>query len=110
MMQTLLIKDICCDKLGSILEQGATLVDVRESDEFEKGTIPGAAHIALSELPTSKEKVPLNKTLVLFCRSGRRSSKAAKIVSHWSKKQIFCLSGGYKAYCEYMSTENIEKK
>ena len=95
------IKDICCKSIESILEQGAALIDVREFDEFDKGTIPGAQHLALSILPTSREQVPTKQPLILFCRSGRRSSKAAKIVSNWTEEDIFCLDGGYKAYCEF---------
>ena len=95
------IKDICCDSIENILKQGATLIDVREFDEFDKGTIPGATHLPLSILPTSKDRIPMEQPLLLFCRSGRRSSKAAKIVSNWTEQEIFCLNGGYKAYCEF---------
>lgn len=96
--------DINSSSIEKLLKLGAMLMDVRELDEFSKGTIPGAKHLALSELPTAKDEVPTTSPIILFCRSGRRSSKAAKIIRHWTHQDIYCLMGGYTAYCEFAGT------
>jgi rhodanese-related sulfurtransferase len=54
------------------------LLDVRTSDEYRSGHIPGSIHIPLDRLPEQiGQKVP-DKTarLFVYCLSGGRSSQA----------------------------------
>ncbi len=55
------------------------LVDVRESDEFESGHIPGAKHVPRGFLESRIEgAVPdRSQRVVLYCASGNRSALAA---------------------------------
>ncbi len=65
------------------------LVDVRESHELVHGMIPTAVHLPLSELaaaialaPTSFFSkygfiLPKDERIIVYCRSGSRSSKAS---------------------------------
>jgi rhodanese-related sulfurtransferase len=78
----------------------ATLVDVREKDEVAYGMIEGARWIPLSGLhegsaTTEAElaKLDRSKTVLLYCRSGNRSGKAATIL----EKRGFKVrnAGGY---------------
>lgn len=63
-----------------MMEQGnVIIVDVRREDEYQEGHIPGAILVPneslLSEAP---EKLPNQRaTLLIYCRSGRRSAEAA---------------------------------
>ena len=45
------IREITVDQLEQALAAGARLVDVRETDEYEGGHVPGAAHVPLSTVP-----------------------------------------------------------
>src|SRR3954451_6281355 len=67
-------------KLGS---NGAVLVDVRETDEFSGGHIPGAKHVPKSYLESRIEAaVPdHDKHVILYCASGNRSALAAKTLA-----------------------------
>lgn len=62
------------------INEGALVIDVREPYEFAEGHIPQAKNIPLGELPRRLDKVPKDKRLVLVCRSGNRSSKAARFL------------------------------
>ncbi|MFD4033350.1 rhodanese-like domain-containing protein [Streptomyces sp. NPDC058637] len=60
----------------------AVLLDVRETEEWRAGHIPGAQHLPLSRL-TAGAKVPsthADSRLVLICRSGHRSQHAALLL------------------------------
>jgi molybdopterin/thiamine biosynthesis adenylyltransferase len=58
---------------------GAVLVDVRETEEFEAGHIPGAKHVPRGYLESRIETaVPDHDAhVILYCASGQRSALAA---------------------------------
>jgi phage shock protein E len=55
-----------------------TLVDVRTAQEYKSGYIPGAINISVQELSSKLNKIPKDKPVVVYCRSGSRSSQAAR--------------------------------
>lgn len=69
------------------------LVDVRTAEEFRSGHIPGAVNISLQDLPTSMSKLPKDKSIVLYCRSGARSSSAAQILAKAGYDKVYDLGG-----------------
>ncbi|MFF5498588.1 rhodanese-like domain-containing protein [Streptomyces aquilus] len=60
-------------------DAGAVLIDVRETDEFRAGHVPGARHVPLSRIATAD--LPGTGPLVLICRSGTRSQRAAALLA-----------------------------
>ena len=56
--------------------EDATLLDVREPDEWEAGHAEGAVHIPLMELPQRIGELPDDADLYVICRSGGRSARA----------------------------------
>jgi len=62
------------------LREGALLVDVRTPEEFAGGRVPGAINVPLSTLPDgmASHAPDKNHVLLLHCRSGGRSSMAAR--------------------------------
>ena len=62
-----------------LVQAGARLVDVRTPAEFASGHLPGAINIPVQELADRLgELQPKDTPVVLYCRSGRRSSSAAR--------------------------------
>lgn len=60
----------------------ATLVDVRTPGEVAFESVPGAINIPLDEIPTRWEEFKdFSRPLVVFCRSGNRSSQALMFLS-----------------------------
>ena len=58
---------------------GVVLVDVRTLDEYNAGHIPGAICIPLDSITAPPEELPDKaQTILVYCRSGRRSLEAAK--------------------------------
>lgn len=74
------------------------LVDVREAVEVAAGTIPGAANIPLGELPVRLHELNSDRPVVLLCRSGGRSTQAARFLTANGFADVVNLSGGMLAY------------
>lgn len=60
----------------------AVLLDVREIPEWKAGYAPGACHLPLSLLLTGTALPPeaVGGPVVVICRSGQRSQRAAKLL------------------------------
>jgi rhodanese-related sulfurtransferase len=66
--------------LKSIIEDGAFLVDVRTPGEFNSGHVKGSVNIPLDKVQTQLVKFKNKKNIIVFCRSGGRSSQAKNIL------------------------------
>ena len=53
------------------------LLDVREPNEFQIGKIPGSTLIPLGEVPQRVNEIPRDKEIIVHCKMGGRSAKAA---------------------------------
>lgn len=81
----------------NLLPESATLVDVRDPDEFAEGHIPGARNLPLGELRGRLGELPRDRELWLYCQVGLRGYIAARLLlQHGFKAKN--LSGGYRTY------------
>lgn len=74
------------------------LIDVREADEVAAGTLPGAIHIPLGEVPNRLDEIDRSRPVVLLCRSGGRSGQAAQFLTESGFGDVTNLTGGMLAY------------
>lgn len=64
-----------------LVERGALLLDVRTPAEFATDHIPGAINIPVQELDRRMGELgPKDKPVVVYCQSGRRSGRAARML------------------------------
>jgi len=79
------------------------LVDVRTQSEYDEGHLKGAILIDVKDsvgfMNKAKEVLPIGKNIMVYCRSGRRSAKAAGMLAA-EGYLVFNLKGGYKAWTE----------
>lgn len=66
--------------LKTVIEEGAFLVDVRTPGEFNSGHVKGSVNIPLDSIPNQLAKFKNKKNIIVFCRSGMRSSQAKNIL------------------------------
>jgi len=72
--------DISSAEARGLVQAGARLVDVRTPGEFAAGHIPGAVNIPVGELNARMSELdPRDVAVVVYCRSGQRSSSAARL-------------------------------
>ncbi|WP_079509420.1 rhodanese-like domain-containing protein [Mesobacillus jeotgali] len=69
------------------------VVDVREVNEVAQGKIPGALHIPLGLLEFRMNELDKNKTYVMVCRSGGRSSRATQFLEYYGFN-VINMQGG----------------
>ncbi|HEX2699779.1 MAG TPA: molybdopterin-synthase adenylyltransferase MoeB [Acidimicrobiales bacterium] len=78
----------------------ATLLDVREPDEYEQGAIPGAVHIPRGHLEGQVEgKMPdKSKPVMVMCSGGFRSAFAAKTLQDLGYADVVNVMGGFNRW------------
>ena len=107
------ILDIDYKKMSKILDMDSTvLIDVRTVDEFNSFRIKNSINIDyyskgfLDSISSFKDK----KNIILYCRSGRRSYYAAKLLQQKGFNNIYNLEGGIlevkKKNLEFKSLNN----
>jgi len=67
--------------LKEAIHNGAFLVDVRTPYEFSEGSVKGAVNIPLDKISNQISTFKNKKNIVVFCRSGSRSSMAKSILA-----------------------------
>lgn len=67
-------------RLIQAIQEGAFFVDVRTAAEFAAGSVKGAVNIPLGSLAGNLSKFENQNNIIVFCRSGNRSSQAKKML------------------------------
>jgi adenylyltransferase/sulfurtransferase len=92
---------ISATELKTMLDTGDIfLVDVREPNEYEIVSIPGATLIPKGEFLSGDalERLPQDKKVVLHCKSGARSAECLAIVKDAGFSDAVHLGGGVLAW------------
>lgn len=79
-------------------QAGASLIDVREPDEWGEEHIPGARLIPLGQLQQRMDDLDPNAELIMVCRSGRRSQLAAQMLQRAGFGNVSNMAGGMLAW------------
>jgi adenylyltransferase/sulfurtransferase len=70
------------------------LLDVREPNEYQIGRIPGSTLIPLGEVPQRYQEIPKDREVVVHCKMGARSAKAAAFLRQQGFTSVKNLKGG----------------
>lgn len=68
------------DNLQNLISDGAFLVDVRSAGEFADGHVKGSVNIPVDQIQSQLSRFKDKKQIVVFCRSGMRSSQAKSVL------------------------------
>lgn len=90
-------------RLKEEIKEGALLVDVRTAAEFSTGSVRGAVNIPLDQLSGKLTALKEKKSIVVFCRSGNRSSQAKSILERHGFTNV--LNGGTWQYVNQLKNE-----
>jgi rhodanese-related sulfurtransferase len=91
------IGEISVEEVDERRLAGALLFDVRETDEYLEAHAAGAVLVPLSELPSRVDDFPDDRQLLLICRSGARSMRAAEFLAEHGR-DVTNVSGGTLAW------------
>jgi glyoxylase-like metal-dependent hydrolase (beta-lactamase superfamily II)/rhodanese-related sulfurtransferase len=74
------------------------VLDVREAGEVSAGAVEGSVHIPLGQLASRARELDRDKLVVVYCRSGYRSSIATSLLRRAGFRDIANLTGGFEAW------------
>lgn len=79
---------------------GVTFLDVRTKKEYKSGHVPGAINLSrgLIEFKIGKKLPDKNAVVVVYCKSGGRSSLATNTLVRMGYKNVKSMNGGWKAW------------
>jgi rhodanese-related sulfurtransferase len=81
----------------AMLSQGASLVDIRESDEWRREHIPLARHHALSGI--ARHPPQAAGEVIFHCRTGHRTmANAERLAATAPGAKVYVLEGGIEAW------------
>ncbi len=91
------ITEIDPSEVQGLLDNGVALVDVRETEEFATGHLPGARHVPRGFLETRIEgTVPdRSQRVIVYCAGGTRSALAARTLQEeLGYEHVESMTGG----------------
>lgn len=102
------MKQMTATELRALLDSGVKplLIDVREANELNNGMIEGAIHIPMNEVPARLEEFASyqDQSVVLICRSGKRSAQVGQFMEHVGFNDIINLDGGMNDWAARVDT------
>ncbi len=79
-------------------KENITILDVRTSEEYNRGHIDGAANIYIDDLRKNLDKLDAGSEVIIYCRSGYRAYQAFRILKNMGFKNIKILNGSYLSW------------
>jgi rhodanese-related sulfurtransferase len=100
------MKEISVQELKEMIDKGEDfqLIDVREDFEYEMSNL-GGVNIPLAGILVESDKIARDKTVVMQCRSGKRSAVAIMQLQPHGFNNLVNLQGGLLAWAEEIDPE-----
>jgi sulfur-carrier protein adenylyltransferase/sulfurtransferase len=95
------IKEVTVDEVKKQLDAKAPvkLIDVRESEEYAAGRLPGAISVPRGFLELKiEDKAKREEPIILYCAGGVRSAFAAKTLADMGYTNVSSMAGGYNRW------------
>lgn len=92
---------ITAEKVYEILKtqkDNYIILDVRAKEEFDTGHLDSAVLIPVDDLEARYGELLKDKPIIAYCKSGRRSAKAAAILVGKGFSQVYDMAGGIEAW------------
>src|SRR5918912_2430796 len=91
------IKEVDPSEVHELVNNGVAIVDVRETEEYSVGHLPGAKHVPRGYLESRIEGAVPDRSRrgILYCASGNRSARAAHTLEHeLGYEHVESMTGG----------------
>ncbi len=95
------IREVSIEDVKRMLDarEPLKLIDVRESEEYAQGRLPGALSVPRGYLELRIEaRAKRDEALVLYCAGGTRSALAAKTLLELGYANVVSMAGGYNRW------------
>jgi rhodanese-related sulfurtransferase len=88
------------DEIQELIDEGYEVVDVRETNEWARGHIPGARHVVLASILANPGGARFRDRSVFVCEVGERSAVASEMAAALGVKDVVNFRGGTRAWRE----------
>ena len=94
--------DLTVEQAKSLIDSNPALVilDVRSQEEYDSGHLEGAILIPVDELGTRLDELSPDEDLLVYCRTGNRSSNAVNILQANGFTKIYHMKDGITAWIQ----------
>jgi rhodanese-related sulfurtransferase len=93
------MKTISPERAAELVKAGATLIDIRENNEYASENIPGARHHALSQIGPDSVLRAGDTVLIYHCKSGGRTTmNAGRLAAASGQCDVYVMGGGIEAW------------
>ena len=79
---------------------GALVVDVREESEYAEGHIPGAVNIPIRTLTQNLDKIPTDRQVYIYCKSGFRAAQSLSALGLVGYDNVLSYKPGWDGWTE----------
>lgn len=84
----------------AVAASDALVIDVRQPEEYAEGHIPGSVNIPLRELGVNVDKIPTDRQVFVYCKSGYRAGLAVSSLRMMGYDNALSFSGSWLAWTE----------
>jgi rhodanese-related sulfurtransferase len=104
------IQTITPEQARALLDRGATMVDIRDKDEYARERIPRARNIPMASIGESPLSTQGTSALIFQCRSGARTAANAAKLAAAAGCEAYILEGGLEAWKRANLPVEIDRK
>lgn len=92
--------DVTVSEASKLIDEttGLVILDVRTQSEYDDGHIEGAILIPVDELPDRLDELDNGDELLVYCRTGNRSSTAVEILEDAGFDKIYHMNQGISTW------------
>lgn len=90
-------KEISAEEAQRLIEEGATVVDVRTPEEYREGHIPGSIHAPMDSFAGNLGELEDREPIVMVCELGEASRQAAMLLDAYGgvdASKVYNLADG----------------
>ena len=94
------IKEVSVEDTQQRMNDGATLIDVREDNEWDAAHAAGSIHMGrgILERDIVQTYPDKDKELILYCGGGYRSALSADMLQRMGYTNVWSMAGGWSAW------------
>ena len=96
------VQEISPEAAEQAIRDADVLIDVRETDEFSAGHMPGAVHMSRGmlefKLSSTPELTSRDIRIVLYCKTSGRAALAACALHDMGYLDVKSIAGGFDAW------------
>lgn len=91
---------ISVEQAAALLKPETRIIDIRDTDSFAQGHLPGAQHFDRQALFDLMEEGPKDQPHLIYCYKGNASQTAAQLLAEEGFINVYSLVGGFNQWAE----------